>query len=174
DFNNAFFWDTPTGLTDLGHLPGSSVTIPRAVNNATAAHPVQVVGEAWLTPNPAHAFLWQGNVLTDLNDPTLYPSVAATGWILTSGYGINDNQQVGMNNASQAQVVGQTVDANANVQARAVLWQGNTVAELTKQIPAGAGWSNLSNATGVNDAGLIVGSGALASGVGRAFLLTPV
>src|SRR5438874_4304950 len=72
-FNNAFLWTSSTGLTDLGHLPNSSVTIARALDNATAVHGVQVVGESWLASGGMHAFLWQDSSLSDLNDPNLYP-----------------------------------------------------------------------------------------------------
>jgi probable HAF family extracellular repeat protein len=250
---DAFYWDG-SAMQDLGTL-GGTYTQAYGLNNAVAGvHPVQVVGASG-TGAVQHAFLWQNGVMTDLNDPNLYPSVAANGWVLGTAQAINDNQQIvgwgphngvarafrwqigdaagptdlgalagattsaatavnrtgqvagdsgspfhaflwtngamtplpvlrgtsggyykpfGLNNASQVQVVGQVIDINANVQVRALLWQGNNVVELTKQIPTSAGWSNLNDATGVNDAGLIAGDGTLASGVNHAFLMTPV
>jgi probable HAF family extracellular repeat protein len=88
--NDAFLWQSGTGLTDLGNL-GSSYTVPHALNNPTTAHSVQVVGEGQ-TPSDVvrHAWIWQNGVMTDLN--TLIPP--GSGWVLTKATGINDNQQI--------------------------------------------------------------------------------
>ncbi len=68
----------------------------------------------------------------------------------------------------QRQVVGRLDVPGPNA---AFLWQSGTVLDLNDLIPAGTGWQ-LMEATGINDAGKIVGSGTLA-GLDRPFLLTP-
>ena len=67
-----------------------ATTIAYAVNDATANHPVQVVGQSRLVDGADHAFLWENGVLTDLN--ALIP--ANSGWVLSTATGINDNQQI--------------------------------------------------------------------------------
>jgi probable HAF family extracellular repeat protein len=97
---DAFLWQSSSGLTDLGNL-GGSPTVPLGINNATTAHPVQVVGSA------THAWIWQsGGAITDLD--TLLP--ANSGWVLAEADGINDSQQI----------VGQGI---INGQGHAFIWQ---------------------------------------------------
>jgi probable HAF family extracellular repeat protein len=51
------------------------------------------------------------------------------------------------------------------------LYSNGTIQTLLSLIPAGSGWSNL-NATGINDAGQIVGQGTY-DGQQVAFMMTP-
>jgi probable HAF family extracellular repeat protein len=77
-------------MIDLGNL-GTASTKATAVDNPTAAHPFQVVGWGQISAGGAtHAWLWQSNVMTDLNN--LIP--ANSGWVLKFAEGINDNQQI--------------------------------------------------------------------------------
>jgi probable HAF family extracellular repeat protein len=87
----AFLWQSSSGLTPpLGNL-GGSATLPYGINNATSAHPVQVVGMGTPAGGGGHAWLWQSSTgITDLN--TLLP--ANSGWLLTEADGINDSQQI--------------------------------------------------------------------------------
>ena len=59
---------------------------------------------------------------------------------------------------------------------RAVLWSANgAVTDLMTLLPANNGWSNLTNAYGLNDAGQIVGYGRRGNdGDNHAFLMTPI
>jgi probable HAF family extracellular repeat protein len=52
-------------VTDLGTL-GGAYSYAYAINNATASHPAQVVGEADTASRAGHAFLYSGGVMTDL------------------------------------------------------------------------------------------------------------
>jgi probable HAF family extracellular repeat protein len=54
---------------------------------------------------------------------------------------------------------------------RAVIWTGSVIADLNDLIPPDSGWV-LTMATGINDAGQIVGQGTI-GGQTHAFLLTP-
>jgi probable HAF family extracellular repeat protein len=150
---HGFIWQlgSSTAPTDLGAFSGDGDSVARAINKVG-----QVSGESGYEHHP---FLWTDGNLTAL--PLLRG---------TSGAYYN---AAGLNNASQVQVVGQVFDHAANDQFRALMWQGNKVIELTKQIPPSAGWTVLEDARGVNDAGKIVGFGHLTSGTNHAFLLTP-
>jgi probable HAF family extracellular repeat protein len=62
---------------------------------------------------------------------------------------------------------------NSMGDSRAVLWENaGPIVNLNDRIDVGSGWL-LENATNINDAGQIVGTGEL-NGQSRAFLLTPV
>ena len=67
-------------------------------------------------------------------------------------------------------VVGRSGAADLSA-SRAVVWQGSAAVDLNN-LAAGAGWI-LSSATGINNAGQIVGVG-LRDGQIRAFLLNPI
>jgi probable HAF family extracellular repeat protein len=141
----------PTDL-NVGTSPGGNS--PFAVNNAA-----QVAGDSEAT-FPYRAFLWSNGSTTLL--PLLRGTRSDTSY-----------EALALNNASSVQVVGQTLNDTGPIDVHALLWQNGTVTDLIKQVPASAGWSQLSAATGVNDAGQIVGRGTLTSGAGHAFLLTP-
>jgi probable HAF family extracellular repeat protein len=71
---------------------------------------------------------------------------------------------------SQRVVVGYSFDANGV--SRAVRFSGGQVADLNTLIKPGSGWL-LTTANGINDSGLIVGTGTNPSGKTRGFLLRP-
>ena len=70
-------------------------------------------------------------------------------------------------------VVGRaTVPSNTGyVLYHAFIWSGTTMEDLNNTIPVDSGWV-LNEATGVNEAGVVVGNGTL-NGQTRAFRLTP-
>jgi probable HAF family extracellular repeat protein len=153
---HAFLWKPGSGLpTDLGMLAGDSTSNAYAVNKAG-----QVVGVS--TPASGydyrHAFSWTGGSMTGLGAlPTDNASYAA-----------------GINNAKSVQVVGASIHGTGlNTSYRAVLWQSGKAINLIKQIPSNSGWSDLLFARGINDNGLIVGTGVLNNGGEDAYLLTP-
>ena len=86
-----FLWTKETGMQDLGTFPGAIVT------GITCCNTLNNLGEAvGVTADSSfntRAFLWQNNVLTDLN--TLIP--ADSPLYLTIGSSINDSGQIAGN-----------------------------------------------------------------------------
>jgi probable HAF family extracellular repeat protein len=82
---HGFLWMSDGTMTDLGTLPGFASVHPHAINAG-----VVVTGEASNDPAPGRAFIWQNNVITDLN--TLIPP--ESGWLLQRATGINDSGQI--------------------------------------------------------------------------------
>src|SRR5262249_16224655 len=76
---------------------------------------------------------------------------------------------LGLNSAGQ--IVGYSVPSGPYA-SRAFLYDAGTMTDLNSLLPEGSGWSLL-QATGINDAGQIVGSGSNPSGQFRGFLLSP-
>ena len=179
--------------TNLGTLGGTN-SFAYGVNND-----LQVAGASLLSDNlTTHAFLWQNSVMRDLNQ--YLPS--SSGWELTEAHGINDNGNIagwgvtngqqhaflyysnglaqdlgtlaggtnsyalGLNNSNQ--VVGSSSYTSG---AHATLWQNGTVNDLNS-LNGTSGW-DLREATGINDAGQIVGWG-VTNGNKRAFLIQPI
>jgi probable HAF family extracellular repeat protein len=156
--NHAFLW-TPsipngTDLTalDLGALPGQA-SIAYGINNATASHSAQVVGDF------GGAFLWDS--VSGINDPGPMPPNGA--WPV--GFGVND----------ASVIVGQYQfpDVNGNWAYHAFVWDSSHgVRDLNILLPANSGWT-LQTAYGINASGQIVGVGVNSHGHVRGFLLTP-
>jgi probable HAF family extracellular repeat protein len=107
----------------------------------------QIVGGADLATGPSHAFLYQNGVMTDLG--TLFGSTSSIADSINSS--------------------GTVVGSSGS---RPFLWSDGTMYALADLITPGSGWI-LDAATGINDAGLIVGYGGY-QGAEHAFLLTPV
>jgi probable HAF family extracellular repeat protein len=93
-YSHAYLYDYNAGsLLDLGTLSGGLTSSAADINNTN-----QVVGSSWLVteltsvndPTQYHAFLWENNVMTDLNDEL----PAGSGWILTAAAAINDNGDI--------------------------------------------------------------------------------
>jgi len=85
DLGHAFLFEDGIGMTDLGTLSGA-YSEALGVNDST-----QVVG--WAEINMAgdrHAFLWEDDVMTDLNDLLL----PGSGWDLRKATGINSAGQI--------------------------------------------------------------------------------
>ena len=107
----------------------------------------QIVGQAYTPGNiGAHAFLYSGGQMTDLE-----------------GLGNNYSSAMAIN-SSGTQIVGNSGKV-------AFLYTNGVMVDLNLLIPLGTGWS-LYAGTGVDDTGLIVGTGIL-NGTQHAFLLTP-
>jgi len=140
------------GLIDLGTLGGQN-SAATAVSSSG-----DVAGVSGTTVNSvSHAFLYSAGAMQDLGALTGYPSSYATG--------VNrDRQVVGHSDAQ--------VDQTTTV-SRAFVYRDGAMQDLNGLIPSGSGWV-LSNATAINDAGQIVGTGTLNGQFGEGFLLTPV
>lgn len=142
----AFFYSGGS-FQNLGTLPGDTTSVANDINDATAAHPVEVVG---VSSN--HAFVWDStHGMQGL--ASLSPSSGAKG-INASG------QIVGFSGASA--VLWQPIPATG----------GYAMTDLNSLIPSKSGWS-LSQAYAINDMGQIVGYGVLKNNKVHAFLLTP-
>jgi probable HAF family extracellular repeat protein len=142
------------GMTqDLGTLGGTS-SMATAISSGGV-----VVGSSQapsLQPNesgPAHAFVYQNGVVTDLN-PML---------------GSYESQALGIN--SSGVIVGQMQFGYFNNPWNAFMLVNGKVTNLNSLLPPGSPWT-LVAATGINDLGQIIGVGN-DNGVAATFLLTP-
>jgi len=190
---HAFLW-TGGKMTDLGTLGGKDSSA-RGVNGSD-----QVVGYAYLASGTFHAFLRTGGTMFDLgtlggdysyayaiNDAGQIVGAAAlpdntrTHAFFSNGSGpFQDLGDLGYNvsealalNSTGTLVVGRaTVPSNTGYTLyHAFAWNGGVMRDLNGLIPANSDWI-LNEATGVNDAGVIVGNGTF-GGQTRAFRLTP-
>jgi probable HAF family extracellular repeat protein len=145
---HAFLWSNGT-MKDIGTLGGSQ-SIAYAINDGG-----QIVGYSTPPNRSAHAFLYSGGKMTDLG--VFFDS--------SVGEAINKSGVV----VGQADVLNQ----NGTTQYHAFIYSGGTLRDLNTLIPAGSGFV-LTEATGINDTGQIVGNGYNPSnGQTHAFLLNP-
>ena len=145
---HAFKYSSRT-MSDLGTL-GGDYSSAKGINDSGV-----IVGEADTViggTTYTHAFIYRNGTMSDLG--TLGGSASSASAINTSG-----------------QVVGYATDTNEL--SNAFLYDGSKMINLNDFIPAGSGWTNLSSADAINDAGQIAGSGYLADGSYHAYLLTP-
>jgi len=136
-------------MTELGTL-GGDYSRANAINDSG-----QITGQAYISGNGgAHAFLYDNGQMTDLG-------------VLSGSYSEGD----AINNAGV--VVGQASIRNNTgyLIYHAVIFRGSGAKDLNNLIPARSGWV-LTQATGINDAGEIVGYGIF-QGQTHAFLLNP-
>jgi probable HAF family extracellular repeat protein len=153
------FWQPGVNPRAFVYAGGAFTALsPEALRSeATAINAAgQVVGTRRTTPGIDLPTLWNGGTATDLG-------LLRRG---DQGYALAVN-------------AGATVVGRANLCDRrcetfvAARWRGGRVADLNLLVPAATAW-NLVSATGVNDAGQIVGTAVhRTSGATRAFLLTP-
>ena len=186
------FLSAPDGgaLQDIG-TPGVQSTA-EAVNDAD-----QIAGTFFPTSGGFHAFLWQNGVTTDLGTlggnsrgRAINASGVVAGFsdygtgssfaVLFSGGKVQNLGAIPGDTGSQAialnafgVVVGESFTDGFIPIPRAFVYADGTMRDLTSLLDAsGTGWS-LTSATGVNDAGQIVGTGSIGGQV-HAFVLTPV
>ncbi len=82
---HAFLWTKDTGMQDLGGLGTDFLADPAGINNKT-----QVVGGSCDVSGNCRAFLWEKNVMSDLNDLIAPDSP----WYLVYALGINDAGEI--------------------------------------------------------------------------------
>lgn len=177
---HAFSWDNGT-LTDLGTLPGGSVSSGNAVNNRG-----QVVGYSDTANGEYHGFLWSSGTMTDLVGMYWPMGINASGQVVgfantASGVALwsqgtlidlgtlpggtwsgLDFFGAGMIN-NRGQVVGYGDTASGEI--HAFLWSGGTMTDLGT-LPGGT----YSYATSINNQGQVVGYGDTANFEVHAFL----
>ena len=142
----AFAWTSSGGMKNLGALPDGSYSYALAANASG-----QIVGKGD-DGNSEQALLW--------TSASAAPQVLAPLSGNTSGTALAIN--------SSGVIAGlSSVDGSAQV---ATIWQNGTAIDLNSYLPAGSGWV-LQQATGINDAGQIIGLGTY-NGQTTAFLLT--
>ncbi len=189
--NRAFSYSNGA-MTEIPSLAGANSSQAFDINNQG-----QIVGRNDLTSGNVQATIWNAGVPSALQNPFLNGTFSVA-------QGLNDLGQavgviapyssdfsvyhaarwtngaaldLGLGAAEDINNIGQIVGVYSlpTGDARAKFWdidgQGR---DLTSLLDAsGAGWT-LYQATGINDAGQIVGAGVNASGQYRGFLLTPV
>jgi probable HAF family extracellular repeat protein len=154
---HAFRWNVSGGGTDLGVLGGElSNSMGRGINaNGYVVGESQISGPSG-QPAEYHAFLWNTTSMLDLGT-------------LSTGAGA-DSCANAIN--SSGQIVGV---ASTSLGSHAFLYSAGTMTDLNDLIDPASGWV-LGIATGINDAGQIVGQGYYTEGFQthtHAFLLTP-
>jgi len=143
--------DAQHTIIDLGKPPGASESFAVAVNDSGTA-----VGYDTGPFFRQRALLWSNDTTHTWFELDLLP-----GTDLSAARAINN----------LGHVVGASSDTNGL--SRAFLWRDGVLFDLNTLLDAsGAAWQ-LRNASGINDAGQIVGTG-LHNGTERAFLLTPL
>jgi probable HAF family extracellular repeat protein len=145
---HAFFYSNG-GIQDLGTLGGTE-SCAWAINAGG-----QISGESLITGNLAtHAFLYTPGVGKQ--------DLGTLGGTFSGALGINAAGQV----VGSSQITGDSI-------LHAFLYSGGALTDLNTLLPAGSGWV-LSDASGINDSGQIVGTGINSLGEERAFVMTPV
>jgi len=84
---HASLWDH-RGIKDLGNFGSDPFAIANGINNKGQI--VGFSGQSWVDINTAHALLWQGDGMIDMQ--TLIPS--NSGWVLQQAVCINDRGQI--------------------------------------------------------------------------------
>src|SRR5262249_3076379 len=113
------------------------------------------VGESTLTGlNDLHAFLWDS--ATGITDLGTLPDAL-------------DSRAYGLNN--RGQIVGASY-LPASSGSHAFSWSNGAMTDLNDDLPPDSGWI-LKSATGINEAGQVIGHGKNPKGQTHGFLLTP-
>jgi hypothetical protein len=146
------------GVNDKGQVVGLSNI---ATDWKAPANP-----ESYYTPEPVHAFLYQGGKMQDLGTLPGDKDSAANA-INSQGQIVGQSAANGSSGIGQSGQVGWWPD-----QPHAVLFDHGNVLDLNRLIDPAMGWL-LQNAIGINDAGQIIGEGTL-GGSTHGFLLTPM
>ncbi len=134
-------------VTELGALPGATFSSASAINELG-----QVAGSSFTTNSSPHAALFENGEVIDLGVPA--------GFATSTANALNDSGVV-VGSAS----VGRNV-------VHAFIAGNGIITDLNRLIPGNSGSWILQTASGINNAGNIVGTGTT-NGIQHAFLLTP-
>lgn len=174
-FGHAFLWRDGV-MTDLGAFEGTPVinySEPAAINDKG-----QIAGNSVIGNGFTHPFLWENGVMTDLGgmDGGVTKAVAinASGQIVGNGarHAFSWTAAGGMVDLGFGTVAvdvndaGQVVGWSSTAQ-RAFMWQDGVMTDL------GSLGSGFSQATAINNRGVIIGNSATASYEGRATMWVP-
>jgi probable HAF family extracellular repeat protein len=175
-------------LTELGTLGGSG-SYARGINAAG-----QIVGSSWTTNGQSHAFLYAQGQMRDLGTlggpSSDAHAINAAGQIVgysttadgaSHAFLYSHDQMLDLGTLGGTGSLALAVNANGDVvgssattglRGHAFLYSNGQMTDLNALIPANTGWE-LQTATGINDAGQIVGMGDYTWRI-AAYLLTPV
>jgi len=131
-------------MTDLGTLGGFH-SEGSAINDNG-----QVTGSSYTTGGARHGFIYSDGVMTD---------IGTLGGNRSAGRGINDS--------------GHIVGSGGAGWDIPFVWKDGVMTDLNTLIDPASGWT-LTNATGINNNGWIIGNGIAPGGYRHAFLMTPV
>jgi probable HAF family extracellular repeat protein len=181
-------------ITDLGTLPGGSISNAYAINDIG-----QIVGNSNTSSGLFHATLWKGTTPSDLGSLggngsfSIASDINNTGLVVGFSYiggsaratlwNIKTNSMTDLGTLpggavsfarginQRGQIVGGSYTTSAGAQ-HATIWDSGVLIDLNTLLDSTAiGWI-LQDATGINNAGQIVGN-ALFNGQHHAYLLTP-
>jgi probable HAF family extracellular repeat protein len=155
-----FVWSAQGGMVDLGDFGVAGSVVGRAVSDLGV-----VVGSAPVAGGNTHAFRWIGGVMTDLG---VLPEAGQPG---PFGPELMTTVAAGVN--SLGHIVGSSYPASNQPPLRPGpwIWQEGVMRNLNDLV--GPGWV-IEAASGINDAGQIIGTARSAVGELRAVLLTPI
>jgi len=141
-------WENGTAF-EIGTLGGDFAEATALNRNGI------VVGHSDTGNEVSHAFIWEDGVLRDLGS---FPIGG-------------DSRALSVNILRE--VVGEAFLPSAG-EFHAVLWKpGRSITNINSLLPPFSGWDTLNRACGITDSGHVAGTGRLASGETRAFLLRP-
>jgi len=187
----AAIWQNGT-VTKLGTLSGV-ITNPSSVANAINDSG-EIVGFSWLPGYVTHAVSWSNGAITDLGvlatgDHSLASAISSNGeiagvdgnnsgsWAVTWQNGaiaklpqFRGASVVIVNGINSSGVVTGIISEYGGATTHAAAWINGQAIDLNTLLPANSGWC-LSQATGINDNGQIVGIGTY-DGVAAPFELT--
>jgi probable HAF family extracellular repeat protein len=152
EFWRSFIWTSSIGMVDLGLPRGYTSTRAEAINDEGMVVGYVLSGHS---ESSSRAFLW-----TNQQGIRLLRMVK-------DGIG---HRAHAINN--QGQIVGEGASLEDANQYRALYWFHGQLLDLNTLLPADSGWI-LRSATGINDLGQIVGTGAYQDQT-RAFILSPI